>query len=216
MKLILSGGGDTNDTKALDDLFQSLIKPKQKILYLPVAWTAGNFAECKKWFSKTFTNFAMWTDLTSKTYEDLSEYGAIYLGGGNTFSLLSNFRSTQFDKLLLQFIKSDRPVYGGSAGAIIFGKSIETSTLGKDHDDNSIHLTDLRGMNLINNRSIHCHYEPYQDEEIVDYVKKSNSDVIALAEKTGLFITDEKIKVIGTIPAYIFSPDGKNIYLPTS
>src|SRR3989344_9605702 len=128
--LILAGGGDAPDSKPLDELFISLLKTK-KILYIPIAWKTADFAGCKKWFSSTFfklgfTNMEMWTDLNNKKIEDLNSFGGIYIGGGNTFSLLHDLRSSKFDKLLIEFLNSGRPIYGGSAGAIIFGKNINT------------------------------------------------------------------------------------------
>jgi len=50
----------------------------------------------------------------------------IYIGGGNTFKLLKELKESGFDKELLKFIKEGKPVYGGSAGALILGKNILT------------------------------------------------------------------------------------------
>ena len=58
----------------------------------------------------------MWTDLSDRKYEDLAKYSAVFIGGGNTFHLLDLMRKTGFDRLLTRYIKSNKPVHGGSAG----------------------------------------------------------------------------------------------------
>lgn len=204
--IILAGGGDAPDSKPLDELFLSLLKPK-KILYLPIAWKTGDFASCKKWLLSTFsklgfTNIEMWTDLNHKKIDDLDQFGGIYIGGGNTFSLLHDLRNSKFNKLLLQFLNSGKPVYGGSAGAIIFGKNIETARFGTDADSNDVGLRDLSGFNLINNYSIQCHYTPDQDGELVTFSK--SQPVIALSERSGILVDNGKLKVIGFESAYVF------------
>lgn len=208
--LILAGGGDAPDSKPLDTLFLSLLKQK-KILYIPIAWKDADFNKCHSWFNSTFynlgfTNTRMWTDIKNKKYEDLEAFGGIYLGGGNTFSLLHDLKSSNFKQLLSKFIDSNRPVYGGSAGAIVFGKSIETASFGTDSDTNDVKLKDFSGFNLVNDFSIQCHYDGDQDKELLEFSK--SHAVIALSERTGLLVQDKEIKVIGFESAYVFR-DGK-------
>jgi dipeptidase E len=204
--LILTGGGNSVDSKPLDELFIQLIN-KKKILYIPVAWKSGDFDECYEWFYSTFSNlgvtdFEMWTDLYNKSLGDLKQFGGIYLGGGNTFSLLDHIKKSQFGKLLVKSIKNGIPVYGGSAGAIILGKDIEIAGLGVDSDSNDINLKDFSGFNLVNDYLIQCHYESDQDKELINFSK--NSKLIALSERSGILVEDNKINVVGFESAYVF------------
>jgi dipeptidase E len=217
MNLILSGGGDAPDSKPLDNLLISQIPAGKKLLYIPIAWKSANFDECRKWFKSTFANlgfnnFEMTTDLSHISYSDLDEYGGIYLGGGNTYSLLHDLRSTGFEKTLRQFIESGQPVYGGSAGAIIFGKSIDTAAFGEDADENAVGLSNTNGFNLVQGHAIQCHYKNDQDYEINNFVAKQNIPVIALSERSGLHVTGDGIIVTGFEPAYLFSKNGKSDY----
>ena len=200
-RMILAGGGDASDSKPLDDLFVSLLQPK-KILYIPLAWKTGDFNCCKEWFSSIFDDFEMWIDLHNKTAEDVERFGGIYIGGGNTFSLLHDLRTTGFDKLLLLFLDSGKPIYGGSAGAIIFGSSIKTASLGKDSDSNDVGLKDLSGFNIVQGYSIQCHYEEGQDDELKELSR--HQKIIALSERSGIIVDDIEIKVIGFDAAYVF------------
>jgi len=218
-QLILSGGGDAPDSKKLDTLLIKLLNHKP-LLYIPVAWKTGDFESCIKWFTQTFsalgfTSFETWTDLTDKNYEQLDKFGGIYFGGGNTFLLLSKLRESGFDKALYKFIESGRPVYGGSAGAIILGKDIATASIGKDSDSNDIGLENLSGFGLLDTYSIQCHYEPDQEDEMQKFVNENNCKVIALPDKAGLYVKGDEIKVLGTEPAVVFcTNDEKRVYRP--
>jgi dipeptidase E len=218
MNLILGGGGDAADSKAVHQLFLDKVEVEKKVLYIPVAWKDENFDSCRAWFEATFsalgsTKFEMWTDLSDKSMEDLCSFGGIYIGGGNTFKLLNTLRTTKFDHLLLQFTKSNRPVFGGSAGAIIFGKTIDTAAFCSVPDENEVGLRNTDGFNLINSSAIQCHYLTSQDEVMAAFVKNSKISVIALGERSGLFVTDQDMKIVGFEPGYLFTEQGKTEYM---
>jgi len=107
--VFLSGGGDEKQSEKLDAEFIKYIPRGQKILYVPIASKGKRkFEDCFAWIKNTFSKFHfnkidMWTDLNDKSYTELSNYAAVYIGGGNTFSLLHEFRKSGFNKLLLKF-----------------------------------------------------------------------------------------------------------------
>lgn len=217
MYLILAGGGDAYESKPIDELFIKSLSSDKKLLYIPIAWKSGDFEGCKAWFEETFSklgnlNYEMWTDVKDKSYLDLDGFGGIYIGGGNTYSLMHDFRFSGFDKLLLKFIESDRPVYGGSAGAIIFGASIDTASFGLDADSNDVNISDTSGFNLVSDYAIQCHYESDQDNEIFDFVNNRKTSVIAIGAKSGILVKSDDISVIGTDPVYKFE-NGKKVEL---
>ena len=90
MKLLLAGGGEPEQVKALDEFFANYVG-EGKILYIPVAMDKIPYDECEMWFRKTYLqyklhNIDVCTDL--KNAPNLDEYKAIFIGGGNTFKLL--------------------------------------------------------------------------------------------------------------------------------
>ena len=190
VKLFLSGGGSQEDSKELDKLF--IKELSGKLLYVPIAMESRPYSDCLKWLKYClnpldFEDIEMITDL--KKIKDLSKYSGIYFGGGNTFKLLKEIKESGFDKLLLDFIKENKPVYGGSAGAIILGNNILTS-----QDKNNVNLEDFNGLNLINDYSIWCHYEENEKDNVKGYVKKNNK-VITLPEGSGIIFDGEIRKV---------------------
>lgn len=217
IKLILAGGGGATNSKPLDKLLVKLIaKDKRKMVYIPIAMESRPYSQCYQWIISVFsplrfTNITMWTNLNKKRYADLKEVGAMYIGGGNTFKLLNDIKRSGFIDVLEKFILSGRVVYGGSAGAIILGRNIQTSS-----DENKINLKDTTGLNLIEDHSIFCHYNKNYDPKIFKYVKQTATPVIALTEKSGVFVEDKKLKSVGFEPAFLFTSKKKTSHKPNT
>ncbi|MEM5014060.1 Type 1 glutamine amidotransferase-like domain-containing protein [Niallia taxi] len=215
--LFLSGGGDKEQTKEIDQAFLKQINLNKPLLYIPIAMDeAIPFDECYKWINSVFKplgiqEITMWTDLSNKTLEDLKQFSAIYIGGGNTFSLLNAIRISKLDKVLDEYIENEGVIYGGSAGAIILGSNIMTCA---HMDANNANLQNFEGLNYIQDYSIWCHYEMEIDSFIWSYIKNYKKTVIALPEDTGIFYRKSGIEVIGTSPAFIFKDEDKLLVQP--
>jgi len=215
----LSGGGDKEQTKEIDQVFIKQINLNKPLLYIPIAMDeAIPFDECYKWINSVFKplgiqEIIMWTDLSNKTLEDLKQFSAIYIGGGNTFSLLNAIRISKLDKVLEEYIENEGVIYGGSAGAIILGSNIMTCA---HMDANNANLQNFEGLNYIQDYSIWCHYEMENDSFIWSYIKNYKKNVIALPEDTGIFYSKSGIEVIGTSPAFIFKDEDKILVQPKS
>ncbi|MBE2218898.1 MAG: Type 1 glutamine amidotransferase-like domain-containing protein [Ignavibacteria bacterium] len=215
-QIFLSGGGNANKTKKLDEIFLKGITKSGRMLYIPVAMPreAFSYGECFEWICAVFPKLGylhidMWTDLKNRSSKELNKYSAIYIGGGNTFSLLNDIRKNGFDKQLALYLKKGGVVYGGSAGAIIFGKSIKTAGFGGDADKNNVGLRNFKGMNLVKGLSVQCHYTKNDDLEMFRFVKEFRSNVLALPDETGIYSKNGKWKVVGDKSAYLFTSDHK-------
>jgi dipeptidase E len=133
----------------------------------------------------------------------LKEFNGIYIGGGNTWSLIKELKDSGFSDILIQYLQAGGQVYGGSAGAIIMGKRIDT------HDDeNKIALKDTSGFNLLNNFSIACHFKDEQNERFKMWATNNNLPIICLPEETGLIIENGVALCAGTKPCIIYFRDG--------
>lgn len=209
MEVILSGGGSGKDSLEMDRLFASLVNKSKPLLYIPIAIDKIKhpYPECLKWLKQTFNPlgvelYEMWTEeQLPKSKEFQPDYsGGIYIGGGNTFYLLKTLKETNFWDFLRKAVKKNIPIYGGSAGAIIFGESILTST-----DENIVGLKNFSGMNLLKNMSLFCHFEQEKENFIYENIKNLHANkVIALSEKTGIYLKDNQKTIIGKEPAYLF------------
>jgi len=212
MHLILSGGGSGEDTKELDQKFSFLLNKNKPLLYIPIAIDniKHPYIECLKWLKSTFDNlgikkYEMWTedDLINSNYISPDNFSGIYIGGGNTPYLLKKLKETRFWEFLKKAIKLNIPIYGGSAGALIFSKTIANSLY---EDKNWVELKNLNGMNILNNCDLIVHYKT-KNKDIAVTISKNNktTQIIALTEKNGLNVTDNGISLLGKEQAYIFN-----------
>ncbi len=202
--IVLSGGGDLETSFKLDEKYFSLLKNNAKILYVPIALdrTKVGFEVCYDWFSTLVSNHAKEKeiDFTMLLEEDkvpsFDAYDSLYIGGGNAYKLLSYIYRKNIDKKITEYIKKGGIVYGGSAGAMILGKDIRTA-----EEKNDRNYSNSNGLNLIQGKSIICHYTDSLDKKIFSIVKKINSKVIALPENTGIILNSNNqiIEIVGEV-----------------
>jgi len=194
MELLLSGGGDPKDVIELDKFFASKISLENSVLYVPVAFeNDSSYNGCFNWFKETYrhygiTNIEMCVNLS--VISNLDRFSTIFIGGGNTFKLLKEIKENRFDEKLMDYLNGGGFVYGGSAGAIIFGKSIKSAEYA---DDNNVGLTDLTGFDLVGGSDIFCHYSIKDNGFIANY----ENDLYILYEESGMYINGNKIEIIG-------------------
>lgn len=209
-RLILAGGGDATDSAPLDDaLARWLTRPdgsSESLLYLPVAWTATPYESCFAWIQSVFAprgvhQITMWTDLMRKTRADLASFGAIYIGGGNTYRLLHHVRESGFDHLLLEYVREGGVVYGGSAGAILLGEDIAPCAH-MDTNDVGLHIT--TGLGLVHGYTVWCHYVAGDEERIELYLRQHAHPVLALPERAGVVIQGNTMTAADFEPVTVY------------
>lgn len=217
MKLFLSGGGSGEQSELLDKAFADSLDKKKPLLYIPIAINNKKhpYPECLNWLKSTFdklgvTNYVMWDekDLYLSQKERVTNFSGIYIGGGNTPYLIKTLKDTGCWK----FIKEatlNIPIYGGSAGAIIFAKTINPCLI---EDEKFVGLKDMSAMNLLNEKEIWAHYKPENDKDIKEFMIKYNmKEIVALPEETGIILENNSMKILGKKSAFIFSDSKKEI-----
>jgi dipeptidase E len=213
MKVALAGGGVPEDSRPLDELFASWIGPEGRLLYWPIALRGMRpFQSCLEWITEALAPFniaeiSMWTDLSEHKAGELDKYAAVYIGGGNTFALLAELQNSGFDCHLKAFTQRGKPVYGGSAGAIVLGRDIRTA---QHFDRNDTGLLDTQGLDLAESHAIWPHYRPSHDEMIVSYFQRYQQPVLAIPERSGIVIDAAGLRTLGLEPSYRFDLNGKS------
>lgn len=206
-RIFLAGGGDKGASKLIDSYFIETVKNRhlERIVYIPIAIISRSYSECLQWFRSIFENcvpeITMWESLDSKILIGQENRLGVYIGGGNTSRLFNFIQKSKFDKQISHFITNGGVLYGGSAGAIILGKDIRTAP-------ESINSKMYRGLNLINNSSIACHFKQEQKAQIVLLNKKIEGDIIGIEENAGVVFDGKNVLSIGPGKTYMFS-DGK-------
>lgn len=222
MRLILCGGGDGDQVKESYKIFAREVNGG-KVLYIPLAWNHGNMETCIDWFKSEMlpyrvTDIEDVLDAKDITKDKLAQYSAIFIGGGNTFKLLKMLKETEAFDSLNEFINNGGIIMGGSAGALIFGKSIDTCLKTElnisSTDENLVSLKDTSGFDKINGYSLFVHYQrkPEQIEKTAINIQRlleQGHKVICLPEETSLWINGNQMQIIGQKPAEIFNGNEK-------
>ncbi len=201
-KIFLAGGGDAKDSFYLDHRFSTELDPKKPLLYIPNAMEENKYDSALRWFVDTFRQFnipkvQMEIDLRRciRNYRDPS---GIYIGGGNTTRLLREIRNSGFDSYLTKLVSMGVPIYGGSAGAIILGETILTAP-----ESQALDKISATGLNLLHGFSVYCHYDG--EENLGQLCKKLKIKIIAIPERSGVYLSDNNIEIIGSEPIAIFN-----------
>lgn len=145
-----------------------------------------------------------WTSLGEHSAGDLHEAGGVFIGGGNTFHLLNEVRRTGFDGALREYGRTG-VVYGGSAGASVFGSDIGTAGY---FDPNDVGLTDTEGLGLLGPYAVWCHYIDGHAGDIRAWAGSSGRPAIVLTERSGAEVADNTLSSIGHERLLILSSDG--------
>ena len=221
MKLLLSGGGSDQDSFELDNIFIESIDKTKPVLYIPIAINTKkhSYSDCLGWlknnFKKfSFDNFVMWSEeeLQNNEEKDFEQFGGVYIGGGNTYKLLSELKSFGTFDILRKIANKRVPIYGGSAGAIILTDSILNAGY---LDKNEIGLSDLSALDLTHGYSIWCHYKPEMKDDLIKFQKENKiSRILTLPEDAGLFITDNHIEAIGPNCIVLLDKGSEKIFSP--
>lgn len=220
MKLILTGGGDSQYFEAIDAHFISLLGSDPSLLFIPLAgdeseWNNG-LERIKETFSTiSFDRIEMCLDLSQLDWEYLKNFSAIYIDGGNTFDLMDKIHHTHTYELLHRFIHHGGVINGDSAGAIVLGSHLETAHFGETPDVNETDVISYQGLNFLGKWAIHCHYEENENDEILEFVKTYGFPVIALHENSAVFISDREIHVIGENKINLFTFNNIQIIQPS-
>ncbi len=201
-RIFLGGGGDAEDSKLIDEQFVKSIDPSKPTIYVPNAMPSEGYQSCLDWFRPTMkalgiATIEMWEDLLP--HRPINDISGIYIGGGDTVKLLDEIRTAGFDQYLSQVAQSGIPLYGGSAGAIVFGEDIRTAP-------EASHLTpgDAKGLRILVGHSIMCHYEQQDETQVRTLQKTIGMPIIAIPEKAGACIEGKTLTNYGSVPLYIF------------
>lgn len=219
MKLFLCGGGSGTQVIEAYKKFNEVINHNKPLLYIPLAMQSKRYDSCYKWITEELKNIDvpridMVRSADELVSKNLTDYSALFIGGGNTYKLLKDLKDSGAFEKISKYLESDGIIFGGSAGAIIFGECIDTC---KYADKNYVCLKNQIGFNAFNCFSILCHFTN-QDKEKTETNKKylqelsHEEKIIALPEEDTIYCDDGKFDVIGNRPYYIFEEGNIIVY----
>jgi dipeptidase E len=141
----------------------------------------------------------------------LGEIAAIFVGGGNTYALLSRLRAARLLPVLRRRVRAGLPYVGTSAGANICGPNILAT-----NDWNVVGTSRFDALGLVP-WTINPHYletdpamaatSETRDERIREYLMANVNPVIGIEEDTALRIENGRATVRGAGRVKLFRRD---------
>jgi len=200
MRLLLTSTGLAN--LSIRKLFLRLLnKPisKVKVIFVPTAARAENELKYVRKSKQQLLDLGILEknifEINLDTDYSLDEFmncDLIYVCGGNTFYLLKKVRETGFDRIIVDFVKSNKLYFGVSAGSILACPDI---SIAAPFDVNDSRVADFSGLNLID-VVISPHYSDKDKQIIEKFRSKSDFPVVPLTDNQALLIIDGKKKII--------------------
>lgn len=211
--LFLAGGGSPEQSFALDEAFVGHCRPSGPLIYIPTALRTQTPAASLAWFRATMArhdmqDIEMWSDLAPTLSSD--RIGGVYIGGGDTLFLRQEMRRTGFDRFVLEALSSGAPIYGGSAGAIVFGTYLGTS---QPVEAAGQGMTE--GLGLVHGHSVACHFEKTKLTRLQGFSDASGTSVIAIPEAAGVVIEGAEMRNLGSEAITILNGEHATAVLPT-
>lgn len=146
--IYLAGGGSAAQEAAV---WEHMLEGVSRLLYWPTALSGDLLSNAESWLRTSLSDrpelgVTTWLDLSDHRGEALEDYDLIFVGGGNTYDLLNRLRQADIATALTRFLQAGGTYYGGSAGAIVAGKSIG---LARGLDPDRHHDPDDSGLGLV-------------------------------------------------------------------
>lgn len=210
MVMLLGGGGDADAERPVLDRFVSLTG-QGSVVYVPVALGLDDYAPATDYATTALGRpVETWTDLRVRSSEEIDAQAGIFIGGGNTYSLLNEIRASQLVAALARAADC-RVLYGGSAGAVILGADIGTASF---FDPNDVGLDDTAGLALLGAHAVWCHFVEDHLEPLRLWIETSSMPVLALTERSGAEVDRGVVTSIGHEPLTLITPDGGRTEVP--
>ncbi len=211
MKLVLYGGGDSEDTRTIDkQLIKLSMLPSPKVTFIPsYSYDADidfyNFVmRFSKLGIKRFINFPIDSPFDTVLLAEAFTSDIIYLDGGNTYYFLNQLRKSKILPLLKEFAKKGGILAGLSAGAIIMTPNINTAGFPPfDCDINDERLRNFDALGLVP-FEIFPHYKNSKryNLSLQEYSKESGNDVLGCADGNGIIIDGQRVTVTKQITIF--------------
>lgn len=206
MLMILSGGGGPAKNPEARQIFADAVDKSRPLLYVALSQTpensVGHYSSFVAWAASAGIYSSRLCECPAFFDEcDLSQFGGIYVEGGNTFRLLAALKEHEGDKKIRDYLLAGGVYFGTSAGAIIGGRDIMPIIY---MDENAVFLEDTRGLDMIGGWSTVAHYNDSRDEFIngernaaVARIALRFPRLVALSEESAIIVKGDGVFIQG-------------------
>lgn len=192
--IILAGGGDEQKSRQIDERFKYYVSKLgvSNTLYVPLASHSNNdYAKAINWFESTYVFLPNITTVAST--EDIADvitanFDVIYIGGGNTGSLSLILKKHELGEYIVSRLRQGAIIYGGSAGAIVLGKTIATAP-----DKELTAPENMDGLGVLGDYSVLPHFKKSFQQRDIKNAHQHKTKLLGIAEDAGVVIKDGDI-----------------------
>jgi dipeptidase E len=211
-KILIVGGGEMGrpgteiETELIDkEIIKLSGKSKPKLLFLPTASGdhAGYVEVVQKYFGerlgcKVETLYLIRETSTSEEIKKkIFASDIIYVGGGNTLSMINKWKELGVDKILREAYEKGIVMSGISAGGICWFKYGQSDSLATKEEPQK--LTVVNGLSLIEGlHAPHFTREVYRHESLKEMTKTIPEVAIALEDCCALEVIDQKYRILSS------------------
>ncbi|HMO78795.1 MAG TPA: Type 1 glutamine amidotransferase-like domain-containing protein [Candidatus Paceibacterota bacterium] len=142
-------------------------------------------------------NLLEYKNRPNELFEKLSKFDVVWIGGGNTFYIRWLMKETGFDNIINKLLEKGIVYGGGSAGAIVAGKTLKYFDLVDNPEDSPEQI--YNGLGLTNLIIIpHWNTESFRDKlkEIKQLYEKEDIEVTTIEDGKAIVIKDEDIIIV--------------------
>ena len=199
------------------DEIVSFLSDRKKVVFIPYARPDGISYD-------TYTNIAHkrykkmgFTLKGIHEYETITEAvidaDAFFIGGGNTFVLLTMLYETNAISSIRKAVKQGKPYIGTSAGSNVACKSIQTTNDMPIMYPPTFESFGLTSFNInphyLDPDPNSTHMGETRETRIKEFLTYNDTSVIGLREGSMLHVSNNKIVLKGSTGARVFFKDGK-------
>ena len=215
MRLLLISNSVGSDGAYLDHCEAEIVAfagPGAHVLFVPFAGTDESgygTAAVERLTRMGFT--ASWADRSVDPVAALERADVVFVGGGNTFLLLSRLLESSMLDRMAGRVRDGMPYIGTSAGCNIAGPTIKTT-----NDMPIVEVPSLAAMDLVPFQ-INPHYvdrDPdsshrgeTREQRLNEYLEQNDTPVVALREGAMLRVEGPSVLVAGSAGVRVFRPD---------
>lgn len=177
----ISGGGFSEETDAYIDNYIVRIKRKDSPIKICFVATASNDAQ--GYIDKFYSAFQH-EEPAHLTIKDFSlpniqaivnAFDIVYIGGGHTQSMLKVWRSTNFDRVLINAYKQGVILAGISAGAMCWFEHCTSENSEQEYES-------FQGLGLLKGALCPHYNDPIRKQHFDEWAKKENLSPLYLLE----------------------------------
>ena len=182
-----------------------------QIAFIPFASVDNNFDDYTLNVKKGLETlpYTITTVTPDNAVETITKAAAIMVGGGNTFKLLHDIYYLKLLDIIRDKVNKGVPYIGWSAGSNILGPTIGTTNdmpIIEPKSFNALGLLPFQINPHYSNVKPAGHNGETRDQRLEEFIKLNPGlPIVGLPEGTGLRLLNDRLQMIGALPAVLFT-----------